>query len=138
MNAVRLDSTLTGAGWAWIGPDSLGETEFGIRSLAEKDPELASQVQSAFHGWLAVAARPEKPSPALNSFLALASIYGQIHFNLSASSISNQYAVRYYDAVQIFAHAMTDVLAKGGDANDGFAVAMAERHLLRRNCRYDG
>ena len=98
-------------GWGWIVPI----TDVAIEPM---------------QGWIYVP--PFLPSEGMQAFSQQVSDYTQSRFNISlpAESVDRTYSVALHDAVMLYAHAATKVLAEGGDVHDGNVVTEAVRSTI--------
>ena len=65
----------------------------------------------------------------MSEFDAQVKIYSQTHFNLTIPAAVSSYAASLFDAVLLFAHAATRVLASGGNVRDGTALVKAMTNI---------
>ena len=95
-------------GWAWISPEERPATHH-------------------LQGWCFL--RPFLPSKGMQAFAEHVSDYSKSSFNISLSTdaVDLTYSVALHDAVMLYAHAATSVLAEGGNLNDGQVVTAAVR-----------
>ena len=91
-------------GWAWFGADNVEEFDH-LRDLR-------------FDGWLYVAQK-QAEHQRQESFNAEVRKYNLAQFNLPSEKIAH-YAAQAYDAVQLFAHAATQLLAEGQNLHNIF------------------
>ena len=65
----------------------------------------------------------------MRAFAKQVSDYSKSHFNISVlpNMVNLEYSAALYDAIMLYAHAATKVLAEGGDLHDGEAVTKAVR-----------
>ena len=98
------------AGWAW---------------LTLLDDGMAS-LDMLF--WLYF--RPFLASEAMQAFAKQVSEYSKSHFNVTVSpdSVDLVYSAALYDAIMLYAHAVTRLMSEGGDLRDGKAVTAAVRN----------
>ena len=96
------------AGWAWF-------------VVEEKVPV------SGMAGWLFF--RTFLASEAMQVFVKEVSDYTKSHFNVTVSpeSVDITFSAALHDAIMLYAHAATNVLAEGGDLHDGETVTKAVR-----------
>ena len=97
-------------GWAWILPWT---------------DQLTAPVQRL--GWLYV--RPFLDTEDMHAFAEQVSEYSKSFFNTSttADSVDLVHSAALHDAIMLYAHAVTKLLSKGGDWQDGQAVTTAMR-----------
>ena len=93
-------------GWAWLAKVGLYLSMAGGVSFRAFRPYLASDMQT---------------------FTKQVSEYSKSHFDITVlpDSVDLEYSVALFDAVMLYAHAATKVLAEGGDLHDGQAVTEA-------------
>ena len=108
-------------GWAWFGTEDVAGAENAV------DASIRDRAKRALFGWLFILPA-QTQSAAMNTFYDEVKEYGQQQFNLSISSVSSS-AVQTYDAIFMYAHAATQVLAAGGKPNDGAALVKAMRNI---------
>ena len=96
------------AGFAWL----ITEEKIGGQNLA---------------GWLWF--RPFLAS-SMQAFAKQVSEYSKSHFNVTVSpdSVDLVYSAALYDAIMLYAHAVTRLMSEGGDLRDGKAVTAAVRN----------
>ena len=101
---------MTGAGWCWL--------------------TLEGKIGVQREGWLYL--RPFLPSKDMQTFATQVSEYTKSRFNISSSpdSVDLTFSVALHEAVMLYAHAATKVLAEGGDLRDGRAVTAALRNTV--------
>merc|ERR1711871_1108855 len=100
---------MDGAGWAWVAPNNIG---------ADSLPQ----------GWLTM--RPALPPEGMDAFAEQVSLSTTSRFNLNnhENSTDIAHSVALYNAVMLYAHAATKLLANGTDKlHNGHAVAQAVR-----------
>ena len=99
---------MTSAGWSWLLTDDVPTV-----------PGMA--------GWLWFG-----PFHAtdMRAFAEQVSDYSKSHFNITVSpdSVDLTYSPPLYDAIMLYVHAATKVMAEGGDLRDGEAVTAAVRN----------
>ena len=102
---------MNSAGWAWILVDRLLGAPREVM------------------GWMAL--MPLLPSRDMQAFVKRVSEYSKSHFNfaVSADSVDLTFSTALHDAVMLYAHAATKVLAEGGDLGNGSAVTEAVRSI---------
>ena len=73
-------------------------------------------------GWIFF--RPLIPAEGVQAFAEQVSVYTKSHFNftLAAGSVDVQWSFALFDAVMLYAHAVTKLLSEGGDLHDAQAV----------------
>ena len=103
------------AGWAWIGVDTVGDAVDAVQHDAK----------TALCGWLYIL---PAQSDGMAGFHSLVREYNHKYFNLTGTSI-NPFAANLYDAVFLFAHAATRMLAAGGDIGDGALVVREMKNI---------
>ena len=89
--------------------------------------EAAAQATGLEQGFMFM--RSLLPSKGMQAFAEHVSDYSKSSFNISLSTdaVDLTYSVALHDAVMLYAHAATSVLAEGGNLNDGQVVTAAVR-----------
>ena len=100
--------------WAWIIIDNMFNDELAVQN---------QNINDVLQGWISIIRTPTQP-PALRQFYEQVEKHGQQHFQLNISSV-DPHAVRLYDAIYLFAHAATHVLANKGAVSNGTAIVEA-------------
>ena len=108
ISAHAARASMTSAGWAWL----LTEERAPVSDMA---------------GWLFL--RPPLVSD-MQTFAKQVSVYSERHFEVasSADSVKVAQSAALYDAIMLYAHAVTAVMSKGGTPDDGRAVTAAVRN----------
>ena len=99
---------MNSVGWSWIIPEE-----------SIPVPQML--------GWLYM--RPAFPPKGMQTFAEQVSDYTKSHFNITvtADSVDLTFSVALHDAVMLYAHAATKMLAEGGDLVNGTAMTAAVR-----------
>ena len=86
------------------------------------------QASTDFCGWLVI--QPHFDADKLHGFAENVSLYGRSGFNVNvpADSVDLPYATALFEAIMLYAHATTKVLAEGGDIFNGTVVTEAVRN----------
>ena len=100
---------LVGQGWAWM-----------IAYMVTAVPSMA--------GWLFM--QPLLPPDGMEAFARRVSQYSKSSFNISISpaSVDLTYSVALYNAIALYSHAATRVLAEGGNLHDGQTLTQTLRN----------
>ena len=109
--ALRADSMEMTSGWSWTLP--------GICTAC---------ADTSLQGWLYL--RPVLPK-GMQAFAEQVSNYARSSFNITidANSVDLTFSAALYDAVMLYARAVTKVVSEGGNVYDGRAVTAAVRSM---------
>ena len=123
--ALNADSLgMTSVGWSWISSAQVVGAEGMLQFQQRKRAKLA------LHGWLFVhrlSARSDQ-SVALEQFYEEVKTAANDYFNHNITSVGG-HAANLWDAVYLFAHAATRVIAAGGSVNDGIGLVKEMRNI---------
>ena len=121
---IALEATthsMIGAGWAWFGSSGIVGAELTV------DRTMRERAKTALSGWLYVMPA-QLQAQALAQFYRKVKTYGRQFFGFNISTV-NPEATQLYNAVYLYAHAATNVLAMGGTVSNGSAIVDAMKNI---------